>query len=63
MNEAEALLKIADAINNLAGAVAALATPLWLMLLFKNMSGDNSTALGKIAKAISETKDIKRPGR
>ena len=52
MTEAESLMEIAVAIKALAAAVGALAPPLWLMLIFKNMSGDNKSALKEIAEAI-----------
>lgn len=52
MTEAESLMEIATAVKALAAAVGALAPPLWLMLIFKNMSGDNKSALKEIADAI-----------
>lgn len=52
MTNADALLEIATAIKALAAAIGGLALPLWLMLLFKNMSGDNKTALKEIAESI-----------
>ncbi len=52
MTDAEALLEIAEAIKTLAAAMGGLALPLWLMLLFKNMNGDNKSALKNIAESI-----------
>ncbi|UCD50606.1 MAG: hypothetical protein JSW27_24155 [Phycisphaerales bacterium] len=52
MTEAESLLEIANAIKALAAAVGALAPPLWLILIFKDMGGGNKSALKEIAEAI-----------
>ena len=52
MTEAESLMEIATAIKALAAAVGALAPPLWLLLLFKDMSGNNKSALKEIAEAL-----------
>ena len=52
MTEAAALLEIAEAIKALAAATGGLALPIWLMLLFKNMTGDNKSALKEIAESI-----------
>jgi hypothetical protein len=52
MTDAEALMEIAEAIKALAAAVGGLALPMWLMLIFKNMNGDNKAALDNVAEAI-----------
>ena len=57
MTEAAALIEIANAIEALAAAVSSIAVALWLMLFFKNMSGDNSSALNKIAEQLKEKKE------
>ena len=52
MNETEALLKIADAINNLAGAISGIGTAFVFFFFFKNM-GTSSDTLNKISIEIS----------
>ena len=39
MTEIEALMKIVDAINNLTASIGSVSLVLWLMFIFKNMSG------------------------
>ena len=52
MTEAQALIEIANAIEGLASAVLIMAAILWLMLICKNMSSNNSSALNKIAEQL-----------
>ncbi len=44
MSEADALLKIATAINSLAAAVGGLGLVLWFMLFFKDMGRGSDVA-------------------
>lgn len=53
MNETEALLKIASAIEHLASAVGSLGTIGFFMLLFKNM-GTSSSSLDRLSSAVEK---------
>jgi len=56
MSEAEAMVKIAEAIDRLASAAHAIATFMFFGLLLKNM-GTSTDALNNIASAIRRLKE------
>lgn len=57
MSETDAILEVAKAIRLLASAIGALSTPLWMMLFFKDMSSNNSSAIRDIAKSVDKLRN------